>query len=428
MLSDLCNSRVPDIIFVQEHWQTPSNLDKILCFSDNYIGFGISAMEKDTNMSIIRGRPYGGVTTLVNKTLACSQEVKLVLITERVVLISLGNTIFINVYFPPFSASATEVIENTLDQISGVLQDYPGVSLVFGGDLNANIHSVSVTSVLINTFMQRHSLCTVDSQVNINDRITYCHNSLDAKSYIDFLTVSDDLVNHVSDFHILEHALNLSDHLPIILSFTDTWSKNNMHSRNVPSNVNAGIKGKITSLRWDRADLSRYYAGVFNKLSPLLERTNNTYPELISAHCCYHHYFNNTCDDCLSRREYAISVIDEWYNEIIESLVSIADECVPKLRTDALKYWWSQEANDLKCKAIAAHRAWVNTNKPQQGFIFEERKNTKYRYKLFLKKEKEKYIDSVNDSLLNDLANKDHKSFWKSWKSKLCPKKLHQKS
>ena len=75
------------------------------------------------------------------------------------------------------------------------------------------------------------------------------------------------------------------------------------------------------------------------------------------------------------------------------------------------KVWWSQEANDLKSKAIIAHRAWLNANKPHQGLFHDERKTTKYKYKLFLKKEKENQTNKINGSLLNDLSNKNHKSF-----------------
>ena len=43
MLNQLCSSC--DVIFVQEHWQTPFNMKNILSCSPEFTGFGISAME-----------------------------------------------------------------------------------------------------------------------------------------------------------------------------------------------------------------------------------------------------------------------------------------------------------------------------------------------------------------------------------------------
>jgi len=64
---------------------------------------------------------------------------------------------------------------------------------------------------------------------------------------------------------------------------------------------------------------------------------------------------------------------------------------------NALKFWWSQEASELKARAINAHHAWINANKPQHGFMYDEYKSCKYKYKLFIKKEKDKNKDKAKD-------------------------------
>ena len=45
LLSDLCSKEDAQVIFVQEHWQTPANMFKILNFSSKYVGYGVSAMD-----------------------------------------------------------------------------------------------------------------------------------------------------------------------------------------------------------------------------------------------------------------------------------------------------------------------------------------------------------------------------------------------
>jgi len=60
LLEHICSSLTPDIILLQEHWLTPCNFSDVLCFSPEYIGYGISAMEKALENRILIGRPYGG--------------------------------------------------------------------------------------------------------------------------------------------------------------------------------------------------------------------------------------------------------------------------------------------------------------------------------------------------------------------------------
>ena len=69
VLRELMDNKAPDIILLQEHWLTPANL----CYFDSnfpeYIAIGISAMESCIEQGPLRGRPFGGVTTLIKRSL-----------------------------------------------------------------------------------------------------------------------------------------------------------------------------------------------------------------------------------------------------------------------------------------------------------------------------------------------------------------------
>jgi hypothetical protein len=60
MLDYLCNSLSLDVIFVQEHWLSPFNINNILLFSNNYIAFGSSAMESSVGQSFLEVDLMGG--------------------------------------------------------------------------------------------------------------------------------------------------------------------------------------------------------------------------------------------------------------------------------------------------------------------------------------------------------------------------------
>jgi len=43
------------------------------------------------------------------------------------------------------------------------------------------------------------------------------------------------------------------------------------------------------------------------------------------------------------------------------------------VRVNCLKYWWDQELNKLKSRAISSQREWVAAGKPHLGNIAEIR-------------------------------------------------------
>jgi len=145
LLTELCNSSA-QIIFIQQHWQTPSSIDKILCFSQNSVGFGIFAMERVVTLSILKCWPHGGVAILINKSLGKLCKIRLILAKEKAVIISLDNTVYVNLYFSPALPSTAAVVETMLDEICGVLNSYQSASLVFGGNINTNIPARSKVS------------------------------------------------------------------------------------------------------------------------------------------------------------------------------------------------------------------------------------------------------------------------------------------
>jgi len=97
LLSSLCDEpEKPDVIFLQEHWLTPANLPKLVNFSSNYTMFGISAMESALCHGILRGRPLGGVSTLLKSSLC--RDVIFSICKQRFVLIVISDSCFVNLY------------------------------------------------------------------------------------------------------------------------------------------------------------------------------------------------------------------------------------------------------------------------------------------------------------------------------------------
>lgn len=62
----LCNCY--DFILLQEHWLLPDELGLLNCIHDDFISYGLSAV--DVSRDILVGRPYGGTAILYRKTYA----------------------------------------------------------------------------------------------------------------------------------------------------------------------------------------------------------------------------------------------------------------------------------------------------------------------------------------------------------------------
>ena len=140
MLNHLCLNVHPDIIFIQEQWQSPDNLYKILSFSSGYVGFGISAFESKINTGILYGRPFGGVCILINKKY--SNVIRSVICNERYVIIMIGTFAFVNVYLPCRSNlnlnDHFNSVNNIIDEINSHLGTLAPELIMFGGDLNTD--------------------------------------------------------------------------------------------------------------------------------------------------------------------------------------------------------------------------------------------------------------------------------------------------
>ena len=161
MLYDICNQNCQDIIFIQEHWLSSALIDKILCISANYVGYGISAMEAALSINILKGRPFGGTAVLVKNKYAklCSS----ILTFDRVVSLVICNVLFINTYMPceDGSIASLDCLQEILANVTDIVEQSSHEYIVFGGDLNVNLFNKSAHSLAINDFLSEYKLTIV---------------------------------------------------------------------------------------------------------------------------------------------------------------------------------------------------------------------------------------------------------------------------
>ena len=398
VVRDLITADLPDVMLLQEHWLTPTNLSRFDEEFPQFSCFGSSAMSSAVERGVLRGRPFGGVMTLVSKRL--HNFTKIVCATERYVIVTVGNILIINVYFPCVgTADRLLVCEEIIDNLTLWVQRYPRHSVLIGGDFNTDLDKVSPATQMLGSFLSEKNFTRCDRLFHGPYLSTYHNESLNHESNIDFFTVSNP--DAVLLYSVLDLNINLSDHRPIcvICSFVFDDEADNDDDDVLQSSSAV----YVSQLRWDKADLKLYRDITEYYLQPI-------YSELLEL--------ERSCS-------ISIDTIDSVYKRIVDILTYSADVTVPKCKKNFFKFWWDSDMDELKGKSIASCKLWKEAGKPRSGPIFTIYRRDKALYKNTIrmrqKKEREHFTNDLHEALLKKQGN----VFWKCWKSKFDPKPGH---
>jgi len=392
VVEDLITGSHPDVILLQEHWLTPANLNKFdQCF-DNYFTFGCSAMANAVEAGIIKGRPFGGVISMISNdlrkytvTIACS---------DRYTIIKVYNTIIINLYMPCIGTSDRLLIsEDIIADIWSWREKFPMCECIIAGDFNTNLESIDIIAKNVNEFANKNNLLRCDKLFGKTHVATYINDSLHHQSTIDYVLTTSRAC--VIDFDILDPDINFSDHLPIILTC--------VCSADIPdeSNCVTGLSTDAqTYYRWDRADLVSYYNYTGQWLQPVLKQIEEIE------------------DDVNIDRVALSSAIEIIYEKVVSTLNSAATSFVPKHKKSFYKFWWDEELNSLKEDSIDSNKLWKAAGKPRQGPIFDRRQLCRLRYRKQIRDGEKLTQSSYTNDLHDSLIHKNGPEFWKCWRSK----------
>lgn len=383
-----------DIFLCQEHWLTPSNLSKFEENLPNFMCFGSSAMDSIIETGVLRGRPFGGVMTLVNNKLQKCTE--LICATERYVIVAVGNLLVINVYLPCAGTDDRMLIcDDIFNNILLWIKKYPEYVYILGGDMNTNLHNNNQFSNLINNFARDNNFYRCDELANNKYfcRPTYFNESLNCSSTIDFFLTNDKSV--VSYFEVIDHDSNLSDHLPITISCACNVSR-------LCDEQDVGLpadKTEVTHLRWDHADIKLY-----NTLTGFyLQSLYSDLDDLV----------NSQSDGCVEP-----CAVDAMYNRVVDILHYCASLSVPTRRKNFFKFWWDQELDELKQQTIASCGLWKAAGRPRYGPIFSQYRKDKNAYRRGIRGRQRDETSSYTNELHEALSAKQGTTFWKCWKAK----------
>lgn len=180
-------------------------------------------MDKKAASGILVGRPFGGVSIMCRKNLSsCIQILECDDSEGRFISLKLcnklGKDIIITcVYFPCISLLRDYVTTSSviIAHIENILTVYENDNHVIAGDFNFECVNGNIGYDLFKYIIIDYNLMCCDNKVYGLINYTYCHETLNHKSWIDQIFISNSLYNSSVDCDIIDCGENLSDHLPI---------------------------------------------------------------------------------------------------------------------------------------------------------------------------------------------------------------------
>ena len=271
-IKELIDDFTPDVFLIQEHWLTEANLNKFDLFT-NYFSFGCSAMTNQVASSILVGRPYGGVITLIKNELR--QQTTTIHCDDRFVIVVIGNYLFINVYMPcRGTVNRSDLCDSLLCDIWSWRERFMQHECIIAGDMNADLckDDDSIANRL-NSFFNQNSLIRCNDLFRQQAVSTYVNFALDQESCIDYVFGTSRL--DIVSFDVLDLNLNFSDHLPLLVcvnvsDYSSQAKHKNASDNSCIRNRAANDNNIAMQLRWDKADILAFYHYTGLHLQPVL--------------------------------------------------------------------------------------------------------------------------------------------------------------
>ena len=363
----LCD--VHDIVFLQEHWLLPHELNLLANLHDDFFGVGSSAV--DTSSGMLVGRPFGGTAILYRKSL--NSVIKIVStsswgITALLLHSEVGPVLCCNIYMPTDYGTIDCLDEYTdmCSKISALYADNDAAFLLVAGDFNCGINSRFY--YMFSQFCHDNQLICSD-YARLTDAVTYCSDDGLRQSWIDHVVCSAPVDRLIYSLTVADNIVS-SDHKPVSVVFSD------LIPRNKTCLQFTGHKLPARVVNWAKADnihISRYQ----QRLDEYLR--------------------------CVHLPGYMVR-----YTDITDAIHRAIDDTIPHIthltcNSHNVPGWNDlvQEKHDL---ARQAYLEWVRSGRPHDNVLLPTMRCTRAAFKLALR-----YCRAHEEQLLADAyaANPD---------------------
>lgn len=390
-----------DIMFLQEHWWSESQLNNLSFIHPDYSAHGISGFDKS---ELLLGRPYGGCAIMWKSTL-CATVCPLTVDSKRVCAVRVSTVswslLLINVYMPYESEEInTEEFICILSLIDDLIATNTEDHIVVGGDFNVDFGRDWVHTAVLRGFCDNVGLCPAIKHPFCN--IDYSYNfNMSRFSVVDhFLlsgTLSELCVNSVCVVHDVD---NLSDHEPIILKLDLDTQYLSFRKR--------AFKANISWAKANECDISNYA----NNLSCNLINMSVPTAALLclDQHCKLPDHHNMLCKyaaditcACLGAGEVSIPV----------ATPRVVSKSIPG---------WGEHVEPLRQKSMFWHSLWIDSGRPRSGVVADCMRRSRAKYHYAIRDVKRNADNIVRERVAEALIADPSRDFWREIRKIRCAK------
>src|SRR6266516_1786593 len=410
-LSSICALNT-EVIFLQETWlNTADMFQSFQPLAEKYHIFCSSPLDKRQSLSVLKGRPFGGLCTLIHKSFFnLFSDIECIAADNNFIILRLDDFLFVNIYLPSSSgisnhANLLLILSNLIDCCSKLSHK----DILIGGDCNCNVLTNSNSALFILNLLRS---LDVDHSYKFlaesnNRKFSFCVPKRNAFSLIDFFFLSNNLGQVSSLFEILVGSLNFSDHLPIKITFPisdfATKAPSSIPDTSIVATGSSDHSSRIR-IDWDKNRLDLYYE-------------------------CTRQYFFNLHDILTnlslspiadSRPDLTTSAgINSIYKNFIHGLLNCSIKCF-KLKSNIFpkgKSWWDDDLRVAKANSIKCCEAWKSEGTSTSSPTFLRFQSAKKAFHNLVRKKKRAASNSINNDLLTSLNNCHQLKFWQIWKA-----------
>lgn len=380
-----------DLLFLQELMLSKSDLPLLNDFNENFAN--IAYVKDRESEGINEGRPSKGVAIFWKKEL--SNFISPVLINDFIIGMILQcnyfKVLFLNVYLPCDlqTHDSLDSYRNALASLNVVIEEQNINEVIIVGDFNADPYKGRFWNYL-SSFCRNNSLNVLNELLPDNS-FTYLCPAKNTTSWLDHIMGTEKAVDRITKIYI-DYELAIYDHFPLCFSFNFSFMHNQYPNGTISTN---------DFVDWNRIDKS-----MENEIKQELDDHIIDCGLLVNdLFCC----LNIKCKDPLHKH-----MIDESFEKIKFMLLNSTQmyKFSVKKRYKIVP-GWNDFVKPYYDDARKKFLIWLENGKPLNGFLIDEMKLSRSKFKLALKKCKEDEDNIRRKKLTEKLKNKRYKEFWK---------------
>ena len=395
-----------DILLLQEHWLSKQQLHELKSIHMDFDSYGASPM--DFSEGVLRGRPFGGVGILFRKCLASVFEI--VEEEERLLIVrvntSYGALLLGTVYMPVDQVSNVDLFLFYLGKIQSHLEGEDLNYALIVGDFNAD-PGKGLFFPLLRDFAEANLLRLADIESLPHDSLTHLNHGHNSTSWLDHILCSDNLFPALSQCGILLDFIS-SDHFPMLFLVSMDLLPTVVTEEANPEDPD-DLQRRLPSqaVDWDactpeqiglyQEEAQRLVAPLMDTVLPLLSEVNKV---------------GEGVDDRKVLLEQILAVLSNCLLDAASRFLPA--RAAPKSHKGKAIPGWTEAVGVHHANARRAFLAWVELGRPREGPAALEMRRTRMRFRQALKECRRREKQIVADKLALKLANKDHRSFWRS--------------